>query len=55
MATEVSVHGVMKTNERKILPEITVKLFVYGVVRNLRENYYFETIHSFIKLHKNYD
>ena len=37
----------------RILPDITAKLFVFGFVRNLRKDYYFETLVRFVKLHKN--
>ena len=37
-----------------ILPDTTAKLFVFGVIRNQKVNY-FETSVSLGKLHKNYD
>ena len=42
-----------KKKKRQILPDITTKLFLFGVIRNLQENDYFETLLSFIKLCKN--
>ena len=40
----------------RTLPHVPAKLFVFGAIRNLRENYYFETLlSSFIKLCKNYE
>ena len=43
-----------KTRKR-ILPDITAKLLVFGIIRNHRENVYFETSLSFGKLYKNYN
>ena len=40
--------------KKDFLPDITAKLFVFGVIRNLwGKNYYFETLLSFVKLCKN--
>ena len=44
-----------KKNQRRILPDITVKLPSFNVIGNHWENYYFETSHSFSKLSKNND
>ena len=38
----------------RILPDTTMELFIFGLIRNHRENY-FETSLSFCKLHKNFD
>ena len=44
-----------KKKKRRILPDTTVKLFVFCLIRNYQENNYFETSLSFGKLCKNYD
>ena len=37
------------------MPDTTAKLFVFGIIRNHGENYYFKTPLSFSKLCKKYD
>ena len=44
-----------KKRKKKILPDTTMKLFIFGLNRNHQESNYFETSLSFSKLHKNYD
>ena len=44
-----------KKKKKRILHDITMKLFVFGVIRNHGENNFFETSLSFGKLCKNYD
>ena len=41
--------------KKRTLPHTTMKLFVFDIIRNHRENNYLETSLSFNKLHKNYD
>ena len=45
--------GFHQKKKRRTLPDITTKLFVFGLFRNHQENNYLET--SLGKLHKNYD
>ena len=42
-----------KKKKKMILPDTTVKLFIFGLIRNHQENIYFETSLSFGKLRKN--
>ena len=41
--------------KKRILPDTTAKLFVFGLIRNHQENNYFEISLSFVKLCKIYD
>ena len=44
-----------RKKKKKDFPNITTKFFVFGVIGNHFENYYFETSFRFGKLSKNYD
>ena len=47
--------GISKKKKKRILPDTTEKLFIFGLIRNHWENNYFETSLSFGKLRKNYN
>ena len=47
--------GISKKKKKRIFPDTTAKLFVFGLIRNCWENNYFKTPLSFGKPHKNCD